>query len=124
LHDAVDPFVVAPKEREGGSNIFLATKIEADPPRVRKVMVGRGFATGYKFIAHGARERQISHSVAMEMAELQFANAKFAPAEAMLSHCDPRPAKQFAFDYLFDFNASFHSSVFSRVQDARFIPPS
>jgi len=86
LHDAVDPLVVSAKERERGQNILLATKIEAHPSRVRDTVVRRRFATGNEFVAHGARKRQIGYSAAMKVAEFQFANAKFASAEAMLSH--------------------------------------
>ena len=55
------------------------------------MMVRRRFAAGNEFIASDAWERQISHRAAMKMSELKFANAKFASAEAMLSHCDVWP---------------------------------
>ena len=64
LHDGVEPLVVAPKQGERERNVFFAMQVETDPPRVRYVMVRRDFAAGNEFIAHRAREREISHRFA------------------------------------------------------------
>src|SRR6266550_8254135 len=102
LRDGVDPLVVAPKQGERERNVFFAMQVETDPPRVRYVMVRRDFAAGNEFIAHRAREREISHTATVKVADFPFADSKFATAEAMLSNGNVRPTQQLTFDCLAD----------------------
>jgi len=111
LHDGVNPFVVAAKQCERKRNVLFAMQVEADPPRVRHVMVWRDFAAGNEFIADRAREWEISHGAAVEVANFPFANAEFAPAETMLSDGYVRPTQQFVFDCFADFNVWFHELI-------------
>jgi hypothetical protein len=110
LHDGVDPLVVAPKQGERERNVFFAMQVETDPPRVRYVMVRRDFAAGNEFIAHRAREREISHIATVKVADFPFADAKFATAEAMLSNGNVRPTQQLTFDCLADLGVRQYSS--------------
>jgi len=111
LHDGVNPFVVVPKQVERERNVFFALQVETDPSRVRHVMVRRDFAAGDELIAHRAREREISHTATVKVADFPFADAKFATAEAMLSNGNVRPTQQLTFDCLADFNGRFHGSI-------------
>src|SRR3989475_9647424 len=111
MHDGVDPLVVTPKQGERERNVFFAMQVETDPTRVRYVMVRRDFAAGNEFIAHRAREREISHTATVNVADFPFADAKFATAEAMLSNGNVRPTQQLTFDCLADFNGRFHASI-------------
>jgi hypothetical protein len=72
--------------------------------------MGRDDAAGDQLIANRTREREISDVTSVEVTDFQFADAKFASAEAMLTGSHARPTQQFALDCFADLQPRVHSS--------------
>jgi hypothetical protein len=108
LHNRLDAFVVPAEQRKHGRDVHFIPDVEANPSRIRHVMMRRNFAAGHELIADRSWKRKIGDVTAVEVADFNLAHAKSAPAETMPARSYVRPTQQFAFDGFTDFNSRFH----------------
>ncbi len=82
-----------PEELDRADNIVFRIDRKGDPARVRQRMVGPCASARDEFVAHAAREREVSDVVAVEVAELSAADEKLDASEAVVLdvHVGPRP---------------------------------
>jgi hypothetical protein len=108
LDSRLDAFVISAEQRKHSRDVRFIPDVEADPPRIGQVMMPRNFAARHELITDRLWKRKIGDVTAVEVADLDLADVKSTPAEAMPARGHARPTQEFMFNGFTDFHGRFH----------------